>query len=64
MSSEAYELVAAECRKLGFHGVCPEGLAAMRGLDESGFLSPAVSSAFHVIMHDLRELFAPIDDTP
>lgn len=59
MSNE-YEVVGAASKKLGFHGICPESMAALRGMNDSGFLESVVRLAFNKVWADMAAMFEPV----
>lgn len=47
------------CRKLGHHGICPEGLQTISSI--SGFLSDEVREELKQFMIAGRAMFAPVE---
>jgi hypothetical protein len=56
-----YIIVTELSRKLGYSGICPESMAALRGLNMCGFLSGDDQRAFAGVMADMESFFAEPD---
>lgn len=55
----AWPTLEDECKRLGFHGVCPEALTCIRENNADGWASKQLRFEYHDLMRGMRALFAP-----